>query len=151
MTARVAKTSFVVRCSWGLSNVIVIVFQLAKFVKYRQTLLKLSNQRPYPSLKRNKVEQSFFSLKQLHDLWNAARILNDQVFFFFSFFFKKIWGLLAGVLLYGFHCIWFSEPFIKCTVGGFGGAGGFVIYDETATNNENKANKENDAEDKENM
>ena len=68
MTATVAKTSFVVRCSWGLSNVIVIVFQLAKFVKYRQTLLKLSNQRPYPSLKRNKVEQIFFSLKQLHDL-----------------------------------------------------------------------------------
>lgn len=45
----------------------------------------------------------------------------------------------------------FLNRFCKFTVGGFGGAGGFVIYDETATNNENKANKENDAEDKENM
>ena len=45
----------------------------------------------------------------------------------------------------------FLNRLCKCTVGGFGGAGGFVIYDETASNNENTANKENDAEDKENM
>ena len=68
MTARVAKPSFAMKCIWGLSNVIVIIFQLAKFVKYRQTLLKLSNQRPYPSLKEEQSRKDFFSLKQFYDL-----------------------------------------------------------------------------------
>ena len=75
-----------------------------------------------------------------------------------SFAMKCIWGLsnVIGVYSPGFYCMVFTtfdflNRLCKCTVGGFGGAGGFVIYDETATNNENKANKENDAEDKENM
>ena len=73
-------------------------------------------------------------------------------FFFLFFFFAKKIEVHSPV----FYCMVFTtfdflNRLCKCTVGGFGGAGGFVIYDETATNNENKANKENDAEDKENM
>ena len=113
--------------------------------------MKLSNQRPYPSLKEEQSQTDFLSLKQFHDLWNAARILNGQVFFFFLFFFKKFEAPSAGFYCMVFTTFDFLNRLCKCIVGGFGGAGGFVIYDETATNNENKANKENDAEDKENM
>lgn len=72
-------------------------------------------------------------------------------FFFFFVFSKKLEVHSTGFYCMVFTTFDFLNRFCKFTVGGFGGAGGFVIYDETSTNNENKANKENDAEDKENM
>ena len=55
--------------------------------------------------------------------------------------------------IYSFCSPWLTNKTVCDNIGGFGDAGGFVIYDETAANmgSKEEENEDNEAEDKENM